>query len=111
MDALTELAAEATGFARTVARGLAAWCLRWALGFGLIAWATHRWPGLDWLWWAGGAVALISLVTTLVTAWVVRRHVVEIGSMLMDMELERLAHEALEEPETGDPREETGDHF
>jgi hypothetical protein len=37
-------------------------------------------------------------LTTLLAAWAVRRQAAQLGSLLMDLELERLAREALEEP-------------
>ncbi|MHC4378046.1 MAG: hypothetical protein ACYS26_15710 [Planctomycetota bacterium] len=50
MDALSELAAEAAGFTRLVLGHLLRLAIRWGLGFALVAWATLRWEGLDWLW-------------------------------------------------------------
>lgn len=98
MDALSQLAAEAAGFTRLVLGHLLRWAIRWGLGFALVAWATRRWEGLDWLWWAAGITAALSLLATLLGAWAVKRQFAEVGSLLMDQELERLAREALEEP-------------
>jgi hypothetical protein len=103
LDALSELAAEAAGYSRLVAGHLLRWALRWGLGFALVAWITRRWEGLGWLWWAAGATAALSLLATLGMAWSVRRQVAEVGSMLLDLELERLAGEALaDESEAGE---------
>ncbi len=45
------------------------WAIRWTIGFALIFVIVAYWPSLSWLWWAGGIVALASLVFLLAGQW------------------------------------------
>jgi hypothetical protein len=51
--------------AGSVRRRLILWAVRWVLGFAAIAIVVHFYPTLTWLFWAGAAVAALSLVVTL----------------------------------------------
>lgn len=79
----------------SVKRRLVLWAVHWTLGFAAIGLITHLRPGLDWLWWAGGLLALISLAITLGLYWSARRRI----------DTERLAREAERaNPQDGDNR-------
>jgi hypothetical protein len=64
------------------------------LGFAAIAVVVHFYPALSWLFWAGAAVAALSLVVTLsIHAFANRR--LNLGKRRLD-EYERIAREAEE---------------
>jgi membrane protein YdbS with pleckstrin-like domain len=80
--------------AGSVRRRLALWAIRWVLGFAAIAVFVHFYPTLAWLFWAGAAVAALSLVVTLsIHAFGKRR--LDVGERRLD-EYERIAREAEE---------------
>lgn len=82
-------------------RRLVLWAVRWTLGFTAIGLITHLRPGLDWLWWAGGLLALISLTITLGLYWSARRRIDTAQTRVG--EYERLAREAERaNPQDGD---------
>jgi hypothetical protein len=80
--------------AGSVRRRLILWAVRWLLGFAAIAVVVHFYPALSWLFWAGAAVAALSLVVTLsIHAFANRR--LNLGKRRLD-EYERIAREAEE---------------
>jgi hypothetical protein len=83
---LDEMREALAGSAR---RRLLLWAVRWLLGFAAIAVVVHFYPTLTWLFWAGAAVAALSLVVTLSILAFARRRV-DAGKRRLD-EYERIA--------------------
>lgn len=90
--ALDEVAAT---FSHSVKRRLIMWCVRWTIGFGIIALVVRFWPALSWLWWVGAGVAVLSLALTVTMSWVVHRRVGMVRRAVIDVE--RLAAQTVQE--------------
>ena len=56
------------GIIKDSRKRLTMWCIRWIIGFVLIALITNMYPKVQWLWIAGGAMALLSLCIILITS-------------------------------------------
>lgn len=72
-EQIAELQALTAPFAASLKRRVTMWAVRWVIGFALIAFAVQQWPSATWLWWAGAAVAGLSLVSMLVMQVVLMR--------------------------------------
>lgn len=87
----------------SVKRRLLLWAVRWTLGFAAIGLITRLRPGLAWLWWAGGLLALISLAITLGLYWLARGRIDTAKTRIG--EYERQARESERaNPQDGDTR-------
>jgi membrane protein YdbS with pleckstrin-like domain len=69
--------------AGSVRRRLILWAVRWVLGFAAIAALVHFYPTFTWLFWAGAAVAALSLVVTLSIHGFAKRRL-EVGQRRLD---------------------------
>ena len=70
-----ELESIRASFAGSARRSLVLWAARWTLGFAAIGVAVYFRPQWSWLWWAGAAVAALSLVLTLLVRWLTLRRI------------------------------------
>lgn len=62
-------------FSKFTRQRLIMWGIRWIIGFAII-WAVVSFqPNWSWLWWVGGAVALVSLALLLSGQWLVTRKI------------------------------------
>ncbi len=64
------------------------WAVRWTIGF-LIIWAiVSYYPNLFWLWWAGIAVAALSLAILLVGEIWMKREIDKTEARVQDLKAE-----------------------
>ncbi|SDK63648.1 hypothetical protein [Microbulbifer yueqingensis] len=91
-EQIAELQALTAPFAVSLRRRVAMWAIRWAIGFGLIALAVQQWPSATWLWWAGAAVAGLSLVSMLAMHVILLRRTAGLQEKLEG--LDRMVEEA-----------------
>jgi divalent metal cation (Fe/Co/Zn/Cd) transporter len=80
------ISAVSADLAQSVHRRLCLWGVRWVIGFCVIALIVYWVPRLSWLWWAGGVVAALSLVTTLVMHFILRRKIAAVQSSIAEMD-------------------------
>lgn len=90
-----ELEALTTEFFPSLKRAIVLWLLRWIIGFGVIAFVVTLWPSFAWLWWAGAAVAGLSLFSMLFMRAVLRRKTATVHQRLG--ELDRMVEELEED--------------
>lgn len=92
MDASAELEVAAAAVISSLRRRLALWAVRWTIGFAAIAVTLHFRPSMTWLWWAGGGVAVLSLLVLIGSNALIQRRMDTARTRIA--EYEREAREA-----------------
>jgi hypothetical protein len=82
LDDLEAVASMRAAQRTDVKKRLMLWVARWTIGFGLIWMIISYYPSMIWLWWVGGAVALVSLVALVVGAVLVERKLARVEGQI-----------------------------
>lgn len=75
LDELNAMDAVADGYRASLGRRVLFWCMRWLIGFGIIAAVVANKPEWSWLWWVGVGVAGVSLLVLVVSNFVLQRKI------------------------------------
>lgn len=62
---------------RFLGRRMLLWLVRWIIGFGAIAAIVHYQPRLQWLWWVGVGVALVTPLLSWLTRMSIDRQLTQ----------------------------------
>lgn len=75
-----ELSEAVEGYRSSLGKRVLFWCIRWLIGFGIIAVVVANKPEWSWLWWVGVGVAGMSLLVLLVSHVVLQRKIASVKS-------------------------------